>query len=672
MVEADATPVRWGSVAIVASGPESDVAAAAAALGGAGAALGNAGAVIEDGRTHVSASGLCLAQAGRPAVVLTAAAALAPFLARRAAATPTGNGRLLRPAVDVALVPTSELFVILPGDGSRVAGAGLERSEARQVESGLKGSQALPATVAACVPLAAAEDTFRRLQVVAGAQTSTVATPAWTGQSGVAWLPPAVGTLGVAVLHVLPGEDESDPFADWGAMLPHWALGCALPLAAEGCAVRLCTSPFGGLKPSLFLDAETRGCVAGWSEDCSLLLLDARCLPGSEGGAVIIDAPSPVAPGEAPDCLSLPVALVGPPLRGLDGGRSTLGVAVPLSAIHRALSDSLPCSVLRALLGRALGCLRISRQLLPVAPPAFKSPMSVYTDRAAAARQVLESLCVIAAPDGGLGALALALSADGHVLVSKAFAAHLAQGHGRTFACLASAPSSIREHGPGPPRASGTPVRATVLHAFEGISELALVLLEGLARLSPLPWCLPSGAAPTLPRRPRAVEDAGAFQAGAEAWELRLPVAEQGARLLGPLTARGVVSHVATGRGAWQPALVESSFPPAARSSAASVLLYPGPPSALLALPLAGASRELPRQVLPQILLGLAAPELGPLLALLAGQTEELPALRQLDAAWRQRAECGAASVIWRAEAEPHRTPLRSEAPTAAPPRASL
>lgn len=57
----------------------------------------------------------------------------------------------------------------------------------------------------------------------------------------------------------------------------------------KGCHVIACGSPFGGLCPDLFMNTISKGIVSNLAGDeNALILTDARCLPGTEGGGVFI------------------------------------------------------------------------------------------------------------------------------------------------------------------------------------------------------------------------------------------------------------------------------------------------------------------------------------------------------------------------------------------------
>ncbi|XP_043111399.1 peroxisomal leader peptide-processing protease [Puntigrus tetrazona] len=57
----------------------------------------------------------------------------------------------------------------------------------------------------------------------------------------------------------------------------------------KGCRVIACGSPFGGLCPDLFMNTVSKGIVSNLAGDeNALILTDARCLPGTEGGGVFV------------------------------------------------------------------------------------------------------------------------------------------------------------------------------------------------------------------------------------------------------------------------------------------------------------------------------------------------------------------------------------------------
>uniref|UniRef100_A0A673HJ46 Peroxisomal leader peptide-processing protease n=1 Tax=Sinocyclocheilus rhinocerous TaxID=307959 RepID=A0A673HJ46_9TELE len=61
----------------------------------------------------------------------------------------------------------------------------------------------------------------------------------------------------------------------------------------KGCHVIACGSPFGGLCPDLFMNTISKGIVSNLAGDANALILtDARCLPGTEGGGVFVSKES--------------------------------------------------------------------------------------------------------------------------------------------------------------------------------------------------------------------------------------------------------------------------------------------------------------------------------------------------------------------------------------------
>ena len=54
-----------------------------------------------------------------------------------------------------------------------------------------------------------------------------------------------------------------------------------------GDPIEICATPFGGLNPEVFLNSRARGIISNMAGPRNVLLLtDARCVPGSEGGAL--------------------------------------------------------------------------------------------------------------------------------------------------------------------------------------------------------------------------------------------------------------------------------------------------------------------------------------------------------------------------------------------------
>ncbi|KAK2545118.1 hypothetical protein Q9966_001378 [Columba livia] len=78
----------------------------------------------------------------------------------------------------------------------------------------------------------------------------------------------------------VPGLDT--PAGGWTARA---SAGCL----RKGQALRACGSPFGALCPDLFLNTLSKGVVSNMAgEENALLLTDARCLPGTEGGGAFL------------------------------------------------------------------------------------------------------------------------------------------------------------------------------------------------------------------------------------------------------------------------------------------------------------------------------------------------------------------------------------------------
>nr|XP_046213763.1 peroxisomal leader peptide-processing protease [Oncorhynchus gorbuscha] len=105
------------------------------------------------------------------------------------------------------------------------------------------------------------------------------------------------------------GEEDDDDaemvrdseFLSWFAVLKIPALAKAsninfgtIPWATsstlrKGCAVLACGSPFGAFCPDLFMGTLSKGIISNLSgEGNALILTDARCLPGTEGGGLFV------------------------------------------------------------------------------------------------------------------------------------------------------------------------------------------------------------------------------------------------------------------------------------------------------------------------------------------------------------------------------------------------
>lgn len=93
------------------------------------------------------------------------------------------------------------------------------------------------------------------------------------------------------------GVLEDSRFLNWFALLKvptsstssesvPWLKSCNLK---KGFAVLACGSPFGGLCPDLFMNTISKGIVSNLAGDeNALILTDARCLPGTEGGGLFV------------------------------------------------------------------------------------------------------------------------------------------------------------------------------------------------------------------------------------------------------------------------------------------------------------------------------------------------------------------------------------------------
>uniref|UniRef100_A0A8C2WGJ5 Peroxisomal leader peptide-processing protease n=1 Tax=Cyclopterus lumpus TaxID=8103 RepID=A0A8C2WGJ5_CYCLU len=84
---------------------------------------------------------------------------------------------------------------------------------------------------------------------------------------------------------ILKASVSADSSPNTAGTIP-WQSGSSLH---KGCAVVACGSPFGSLCLDLFSSSLSRGIVSNLSgEDNAVILTDARCLPGTEGGGLFV------------------------------------------------------------------------------------------------------------------------------------------------------------------------------------------------------------------------------------------------------------------------------------------------------------------------------------------------------------------------------------------------
>lgn len=84
---------------------------------------------------------------------------------------------------------------------------------------------------------------------------------------------------------VLKASVVADSSPDWGTTIP-WQSSSSLQ---KGCPVVACGSPFGSLCLDLFISTLSRGIISNLAgEDNAVILTDARCLPGTEGGGLFV------------------------------------------------------------------------------------------------------------------------------------------------------------------------------------------------------------------------------------------------------------------------------------------------------------------------------------------------------------------------------------------------
>ncbi|KAM6415851.1 peroxisomal leader peptide-processing protease [Rhynochetos jubatus] len=197
-----------------------------------------------------SCSGVVLSRG--PGLVLCRAAVFAPFLREGPAAWAQPHALL-----PDALRPCPRLLVLRPSDGTRApAPGGLRQQEARLL------------ALVPCGP-------FQRALAQA---------------------------LGQPEQWRFGGEAEDEPRAlHWfawlrvpGLDLPGggWTARADAGRLRKGEGLLTCGSPFGALCPDLFLNTLSRGVVSNAAgEENALVLTDARCLPGTEGGGAFVPSP---------------------------------------------------------------------------------------------------------------------------------------------------------------------------------------------------------------------------------------------------------------------------------------------------------------------------------------------------------------------------------------------
>eukprot|EP00419_Tripos_fusus_P013731 CAMPEP_0172745964 /NCGR_PEP_ID=MMETSP1074-20121228/139278_1 /TAXON_ID=2916 /ORGANISM="Ceratium fusus, Strain PA161109" /LENGTH=713 /DNA_ID=CAMNT_0013577231 /DNA_START=29 /DNA_END=2167 /DNA_ORIENTATION=+ len=694
--------VSWGAVCVLAVGPEAELSTSVEALGGqARASLGEASAVNDDGRLQVSASGFCLAEPGCPLLVFTSAAIFAPFFTREAVQSPLlkapsntskvccdGNCAL-QAIVDVGLVPSTEVFVLFEDDdkGSSAARGNIT-----------------PARLVACFPLPVAEVAFEMIKhaMAAGGPGETMSEEHQLAAAGVVWLPPAVGSLGIAVLHVWPSSDLQTLTRGFQPLSPG-AFARSWSGAQEGCSLRISATPFGALKPSIFMNTQTRGMVASRAAEGELLLLDARCLPGSEGGVVLLEPPSGFedlrGPHEAGSSTlnraevrhavdasteqPQPLALLVPAVNLQDEQQFTMAAAVPLQSVGKALfTAGLPDAALQRLLGP-----KVSR--------AFGSSAGgcMAGGNAALYGELFRSLCLVSVlEENSASGVALKLSGHGHFLTSSRFALQAtAHKQKAEFRCSVSAIEGPFDT----PAPSGTVTHyvGQVLHMFEGLAGISLVSLRHEIRSSSSSpqsaWCRALDVQPLLgqhePACPAMQNTGNSLQAGSKVWSLRLlsSIETEPMETMRPLLVEGLLSRVVTRSDEWRPSLLQCSFPAmdGVDSPSASVLVHCGPHAMFLGLPVTGAAWEAPDNIIPCMSLWASTFQLMPLfhcsdsdapgqrmgkVALPSATSAEnansqwQQQLAGLDAHWKRRMALGRLHMVWQEEVESCHAPLRS------------
>eukprot|EP00929_Paragymnodinium_shiwhaense_P079828 TRINITY_DN41612_c0_g1_i1.p1 TRINITY_DN41612_c0_g1~~TRINITY_DN41612_c0_g1_i1.p1 ORF type:complete len:725 (+),score=135.97 TRINITY_DN41612_c0_g1_i1:114-2288(+) len=717
-----ASDVQWAAVTVLASGPEAELKPVYSSLGGCGAHLNDSSLLREDGRMHVSASGLCFAEAASPArtsdevpqtpptaVVFTCASVLAPFFKRRARATVPDAGQL-RPIVDVDLVPTTELFVLFDRRDAVLQKGG--EDAAGGDGSASSPFVALRARVAACIPMQEAEVEYAALQkemtqrvekegrADASNSRDTRTASAQGDAAGVEFSPPTVGALAVAILHVLEEDWEADAIPLRHADAAH-LISAALPTNwSLGQRVQVYTSPFGMLAPSLFMGISSSSILSARRAGSALALLHFHCLSGCEGGVV---ASYGGGSSSSPDgMMSVPLALLSLPLRsGADGQRLDVSCALSLRAIAEAvLRCGLPHGAIPDLLGHTTSALLLqlagevwttmasgpalqsgeAKWLCWLTPPSPTSPASQHqSSELTAAAVVLHrsgTRCIVLAD-----ARAVERVAAGSSAVSQS---------GAAFKCLVEVPTPRGQAASfdGRYHAAVAAASIVVLHRFACLASSILLRLEFTeealcSHIECLPLCL------TSPRRPdgaasastsaasatscRCVQlvDKNAYAEGSEVYALCLSHSSKSR------PTSGLLRQAASGSRTWRPAALQVAFPRCSLWPSDSdptsdlwIAFRQHPEPALLGVRFAGAGPSAScGTVLPQGLLMCGAAGMVELLDLLeayssgagaAGAASRLLLLEQMEARWPQPLRQDVGALLWSIERGPAAVPRRS------------
>ncbi|XP_050754870.1 peroxisomal leader peptide-processing protease [Gymnogyps californianus] len=216
-----------------------------------------------------SCSGVILSR--RPGLVLCQGAVFAPFL--RDGPDAWAQPRALLPD---ALRPCLRLLVLQPPAGTRAPALGLDApAAAAAARSPAGGSRQHEARLLALVPCGAFQQALARAfgQAERWRFGGEAAEDDRRALHWFAWLR-------------VPGLDS--PGGGWTARANASCL-------RKGEGLLACGSPFGALCPDLFLNTLSRGVVSNLAgEENALILTDARCLPGTEGGGAFL--PSPAGP----------------------------------------------------------------------------------------------------------------------------------------------------------------------------------------------------------------------------------------------------------------------------------------------------------------------------------------------------------------------------------------
>eukprot|EP00928_Gymnodinium_smaydae_P032351 TRINITY_DN23456_c0_g1_i1.p1 TRINITY_DN23456_c0_g1~~TRINITY_DN23456_c0_g1_i1.p1 ORF type:complete len:596 (+),score=67.07 TRINITY_DN23456_c0_g1_i1:20-1807(+) len=422
-----------------------------------------------------------------------------------------------------------------------------------------------------------------------------------------------------------------------------------------GAAVRVVSAPFSAPAGDCVATVVSRGVLSNVSSPTGLLLLDARCVEASAGGAVVLETSVSDSTGQA-DCI---VACMAPTLRSASKENIAFSVAVPLKYLIEALLADDTCA-------EVLGNEHLARS--HARKPALRPFPSC-----AAAQATADARCGVVLlwlESTGSWASAVVVSEAGHLLTC----AHLLTGRSWMEVPPEELQASQEKKSDGAAAASRPPARALpkkcrarghvrgsdgylreftfdaeVLHVFEGYLDVAiLVASSSTARssagsrpvFSPLRW----GNTPREGTNVCAV-GFGLFGPGAP-WR-------------GPSVTCGEIVKVSWGSDSKRPAVIQSTA--AVHRGCSGGALIDATTQTLVGLVTTNVKQH-DGGVMPHVNFSLPISLLRPVLEYFAGSSRHQAIEAERAGAWRATAEADAQErSLWRLEPEPLDLPSRVE-----------